>query len=122
MEIKEQFKTIFLNLRISLLVFIMSVTLKGASYAQKSFVGTIKDSRGLPVINMNVRLVSSDETLLVLTDLDGKFEFKEILNPSFKLLITSMSFKSYEQEVDLNTTQQPFLITLVSKEINLQEV
>jgi hypothetical protein len=71
MKIKEKGKKILNTINKSLLLLIVSFYILGASYAQKSFVGTLKDSRGLPVINMNVRLVSSDETLLVLTDLDG---------------------------------------------------
>lgn len=105
-----------------LLFFLMFFGTVGISYGQKQFIGIVKDSRGIPVINMNVRLVSMEENQLALTDLDGKFEFKEVLNPSFKIIITSMSYKTFEKEIKLEDTPQPFFIELQSQAISLQEV
>jgi iron complex outermembrane recepter protein len=56
------------------LMFIFCIT--GNVFGQNRLSGYLKDSKGLPVINMNVRLISDAESRIEITDLDGKFTFQ----------------------------------------------
>jgi iron complex outermembrane receptor protein len=90
--------------------------------AQSSLEGSIRDSKGLPVINMNVRLSSELESKLVISDLEGNFRFSNLVGTNYKLLITSMSYQTYEQEIDLRGLTQPLQISLIPSALDLQEV
>lgn len=107
-----------------LLVFILFLILifPLISKGQGQLKGAIVDKKGYPVINMNVRLTSEGENKIVLTDLEGRFEFLNLSEKKYKLLITSMSYEAYEQEIDLNSLVQPLAIRLVPSGLNLQEV
>jgi len=89
---------------------------------QNQLTGTINDSKGYPVINMNVRLISDVESKIVLTDLEGRFVFENLLGRKYKLIVTSMSYEPFEQEIDLNVVNQPLMILLIPSGLNLQEV
>ena len=111
-----------LRVRFLILFFVLALASSGRVFGQSQLSGYLKDSKGLPVINMNVRLLSDTETQIELTDLDGKFEFKGLSGNKYKLLISSMSYQTVEQELDLSTISQPLNFILVSSGLNLQEV
>lgn len=92
------------------------------SFAQNSITGQVKDLSGFPVAQMNVRLVSADEIKIELTDSDGMFEFKNLLSNKFRILITSMSYEAFDQEIDLALVSGPIQILLTPAGLNLQEV
>ena len=90
--------------------------------AQASLTGRLVNEQGNPVINSNVRLVSESETKISISNLDGYFEFKDLQETQYRLLVTSMSYRTFEQGIDLKSIQTPFVVNLVSSELNLQEV
>jgi iron complex outermembrane recepter protein len=104
-----------------LLVVLLFLT-TGFVFGQNQVAGYLKDSKGLPIINMNVRLISDSETQIEITDLDGKFVFENLLSTKYRLVISSMSYQNYEQEVDVNLVSKPLEIRLISSGLNLQEV
>ncbi|WP_439488016.1 TonB-dependent siderophore receptor [Algoriphagus sp.] len=94
----------------------------GSTIAQSRLSGHLKDEKGLPVINMNISLISDSETKIALSDIDGNFDFKELNGNKFRVSITSMSYNAYEQEIDLSQINQPLIIVLSSSELNLQQI
>lgn len=104
-------------------VFLISwLSLSQVALAQNKLEGVVRDSKGLPVINMNVRLISDLESKLGITDLDGKFLFQDLNGNNYRLSITSMSYQGYSEEIDLANLKQPLVISLVPSAVNLQEV
>ncbi len=105
-----------------LLTFLLAAVLAGSTLAQSRLGGHLKDQKGLPVINLNVRLISDSEKKIALSDVDGNFEFRELMGTKYRLLITSMSYDTYDREIDLSQVNQPMTIVLSSSGFHLQEV
>jgi iron complex outermembrane receptor protein len=103
-------------------IFLLILSFPLIVTGQNQLSGSLIDTKGYPVINMNVRLTSDQESKIILTDLDGRFEFVNLSGRKYRLQVTSMSYESYEQEVDLNTIVQPLTIQLIPSGLNLQEV
>ncbi|MBN7811832.1 TonB-dependent siderophore receptor [Algoriphagus sp. H41] len=93
-----------------------------ATMGQSRLLGQLQDEKGAPVINMNVRLVSDAENKIALSDIDGNFEFQGLQGSQYRILISSMSYSSYEREIDLAQLRQPLVIVLSPSGLNLQEV
>jgi iron complex outermembrane recepter protein len=104
------------------LLLLLILWFPGIVLGQNQISGYIKDAKGIPVINMNVRLISDSETKIEITDLDGKFLFGGLLGAKYKLLISSMSYQTYEQEIVMANVQNPLEIRLITSGLNLQEV
>ncbi|MCU0439930.1 MAG: TonB-dependent receptor [Raineya sp.] len=91
-------------------------------YGQNTFSGKIKDESNIPVISAIVKLVSESETKTVLSDLNGYFEFKEFNAEKYKLIISSIGYENYEQEISISEANQTITITLKVSETALQGI
>jgi TonB-linked SusC/RagA family outer membrane protein len=100
--------------KLSLLLFVL-LGFAAAGLAQKTVTGSVKDSRGEPLIGANVIVQGSD--VGTVTDIDGMFS---IVVPSGlkKLVVSYIGFN--EQELDV-TDQSQFDVTLTEGQL-LDEV
>jgi iron complex outermembrane recepter protein len=89
------------------------------SFAQNTLKGTIKENGKIPVIGATVKLNSNSETKNTLSDINGNFEFTNLLDQNYKLSISSIGFEAFSQEVKANQTLE---ISLKPSETMLQDV
>ena len=90
--------------------------------AQNTLVGTITDEAKTPITNASVKLISTSETKGTLTDSKGIFEFKDLSNQSFRLIVSSVGYETYEQTVLISENKKDLVIRLQSKTTELQSV
>lgn len=99
---------------LTLLLLISTVT-----FAQNTLKGTIKENGKIPVIGATVKLNSNSETKNTVSDINGNFEFTNLLDQNYKLSISSIGFEAFSQEVKANQTLE---ISLKPSETMLQDV
>jgi iron complex outermembrane receptor protein len=90
--------------------------------AQNTFVGTITDESKIPVVNASVKLISASEMKGTLTDLNGVFEFKDLSNQNYRLVVSSVGYEKYEQNIVVSDSKQNLVIKLQSNTTELQSV
>lgn len=90
--------------------------------AQNTLVGTITDESKIPVVNASVKLISASETKGTLTDLKGIFEFKDLSNQNYRLVVSSVGYEKYEQNIVVSDSKQNLVIKLQSNTTELQSV
>ena len=90
--------------------------------AQNTFVGTITDESKIPVVNASVKLISASEMKGTLTDLIGVFEFKDLSNQNYRLVVSSVGYEKYEQNIVVSDSKQNLVIKLQSNTTELQSV
>lgn len=104
------------NLLLSLLFLAISPFI----YAQNSFSGQVTNSEtGAPIFSANVyfpELSKGD-----MTDIDGKFAVENIPNGRFKIVVSSVGFGTYSNELDFPETTG-LNITLEKSAIEMEEV
>ncbi len=106
------------NLLSTLLLF----SLCFAANAQSTLVGTITDETKIPIINASVKLISGSETKGTLTDSKGVFEFKDLPIQNYRLIISSLGYEIYDQNISISDNKQNVVIKLQSKNTELQGV
>ncbi|OYU92916.1 MAG: TonB-dependent siderophore receptor [Bacteroidetes bacterium B1(2017)] len=99
---------------LTLLLLISTVT-----FAQNTLKGTIKENGKIPIIGATAKLSSTSETKNTVSDINGNFEFTNLLDQNYKLSISSIGFEAFSQEVKANQTLE---ISLKPSETMLQDV
>jgi hypothetical protein len=86
--------------------------------------GTLKDSTGYTVIGAAVKLTSPQDTLLTITDIDGKFTFRNLKSPQGSIAITALGYKTLTRRYNLGQMSSLTLseITLTNDSKMLSEV
>lgn len=96
----------------------------------KTINGTLRDAQGEPAIAATIQLFRSLDSSFVKgssSDLNGKFELRNLTNEIYYLKITGLVYKPYFS-ANLNLTAQqnqlelPIIILLPAKEVQLKEV
>ncbi|MBK9933316.1 MAG: TonB-dependent receptor [Cytophagaceae bacterium] len=100
-----------------LLTFLLLIST--VSFAQNTIKGIIKENGKIPVIGATVKLSTNSETKNTLSDINGNFEFTNLLDQNYKLTISSIGFDAFSQEVKANQTLE---ISLKPSETLLQDV
>lgn len=100
-----------------LLTFLLLIST--VSFAQNTLKGTIKENGKIPIIGATVKLSSTTETKNTLSDINGNFEFTNLLDQNYKLTISSIGYEAFSQEVKPNQTLE---ISLKPSETMLQDV
>lgn len=100
-----------------LLTFLLLIST--VSFAQNTLKGTIKENGKIPIIGATVKLNYNSETKNTLSDINGNFEFTNLLDQNYKLTISSIGFEAFSQEVKANQTLE---ISLKTSETMLQDV
>ncbi|MEJ6982026.1 TonB-dependent receptor [Pedobacter sp. P351] len=78
------------------LVTLVLLLLSVFTFAQtREIKGLVQDSSALSVISATVKLTSSKDTLISITDIEGKFSFRSVKSPEFSLTITNLGFMPY---------------------------
>jgi outer membrane receptor protein involved in Fe transport len=105
-----------------LLILIASLFLCTTANAQKGKIfGTIKDQYGNPVEGIAVQIKSLQRG--VATNQNGGFEFKDLPYGTYALTVTSIQFKSYSFQIQLNKPKLQHQVKLVpANDQNLKEV
>lgn len=106
----------------NLLSTILLFSLFFVANAQNTLVGTITDESKIPVVNASVKLISASETKGTLTDLKGVFEFKDLSNQNYRLVVSSVGYEKYEQNIVESDSKQSLVIKLQSNTTELQSV
>ena len=97
-----------------LLLFTLS-----AQAQRKSIKGTVVEKEtGKPLPSASVYI--SQTTIGVLTDVDGKFEIKDISRGDYVLVVSMLGFKTFTQPV--SDFDKPIFIELEENEIMLDEI
>jgi iron complex outermembrane receptor protein len=99
---------------LTLLLLISSV-----SFAQNTLKGTLKENGKIPVIGATVKLSTNSETKNTLSNINGNFEFTNLIDQNYKLTISSIGYEAFSQEVKANQTLE---ISLKPSETLLQDV
>lgn len=111
-----------------LLLFLPSIL--GAQANQKMITGSLNDTQGEAVSGAAVQLFRSADSSFVKgasSDLNGKFELRNLSSDTYYLKITGLVYKTYfSANLNLTTPQNqvelPIIILLSAKEIQLKEV
>lgn len=78
----------------------------GAQSQRRNVEGTVLDTARQALEGVSVRLTSRVDTLITVTDEDGKFTFSGVLSREFKLTFSMLGFRVFEQnylvEADYN--------------------
>ncbi|GAB2610305.1 TonB-dependent siderophore receptor [Emticicia sediminis] len=106
----------------NLLSTILLFSLFFEANAQNTLVGTITDQSKIPVVNASVKLISASETKGTLTDLKGVFLFKDLSNQNYRLVVSSVGYEKYEQNIVVSNSKQNLVIKLQSNATELQSV
>lgn len=106
----------------NLLSTILLFSLFFVANAQNILVGTITDETKIPVVNASVKLISATETKGTMTDLKGVFEFKDLSNQNYRLIVSSVGYEKYEQNIVVSDSKQNLVIKLQSNTTELQSV
>ncbi|SEM90337.1 CarboxypepD_reg-like domain-containing protein [bacterium A37T11] len=68
-----------------------------AQYQTRAVHGVVQDSTGLPLVGVNVRLVSVIDTLLTVTDERGKFQFRSVYGLEFRVIFSLLGYQISER-------------------------
>jgi len=84
--------------------------------------GTLKDSTGYTVIGAAIKLTSPQDTLSTITDIDGKFTFRNLKSPQGSIAITALGYKTLTRRYNLgqstSLTLSEIILTNDSKMLN----
>lgn len=85
--------------------------------AQRSIYGVVQDSLGIPLKSVNVRLISSADTLKVATNANGEYRFEKINGNYIFLTYSMLGYNSATSSHFLSKVQNAFEIP----KVNLKE-
>ena len=104
----------------SLLFSLLFLAVSPIIYAQNTFSGNITNAEtGEPVFSANIyfpELGKGD-----MSDIDGNFSIQNVPNGKFKVVISSVGFATYSNELDFPGTSS-LIITLEKSAIEMEEV
>ena len=101
-------------------LFLLFFTCSG--FAQMSLRGIIKDDLNFQIIGAVVQIQSNESVKKTLSDLDGYFEFEDLGQKKYALIITSMGYGNYENEINLDEPITSLNIVLKPSTTQLQEI
>lgn len=115
-----------LSLRCLILFILLLVTDVHTIHSQELTIlkGYVKNKDGIPIENISI-LVSQNETIIVYsyTKRDGSFNLEIPAYGDFKIKISGLGFKTYEENIKLeNKTTKNFNFVLIEKIEKLEEV
>lgn len=104
----------------SLLFSLLFIAVSPIIYAQNNFSGKVTNAEtGEPVFSANVYFPELSKGAM--TDLDGNFTVENIPNGKFKIIVSSVGFGTYSNELDFPETST-LNITLEKSAIEMEEV
>lgn len=104
----------------SLLFSLLFIAVSPFIYAQNSLSGQVTNAEtGEPVFSANVYFPELEKGSM--TDLEGNFSINNIPNGTFKMLVSSVGFGTYSDELDFPETSS-LNITLEKSAIEMEEV
>ncbi|SFF98338.1 iron complex outermembrane recepter protein [Salegentibacter agarivorans] len=104
----------------SLLFSLLFIAVSPIIYAQNNFSGKVTNAEtGEPVFSANVYFPELSKGAM--TDLDGNFTVENIPNGKFKIIVSSVGFGTYSNELDFPETST-LSITLEKSAIEMEEV
>jgi iron complex outermembrane receptor protein len=104
----------------SLLFSLLFIAVSPIIYAQNNFSGKVTNAEtGEPVFSANVYFPELSKGAM--TDLDGNFTVENIPNGKFKIVVSSVGFGTYSNELDFPETST-LNITLEKSAIEMEEV
>lgn len=85
------------------LVVLLTIIAVNSLYSQVSFKGKVKDSESMPVPFANVAMYSAADTSVLkygtITDLNGNYDFKNVQEDNYLLVVSFMGFKSLRDTI-----------------------
>src|SRR5690606_20378227 len=106
----------FILLQAATLLLALSV-----SFAQGNLAGTIVDSNGIPMADVNVYISSLNKGTN--SDKLGRFSIKNLATASYEVSFTSVGYKSQQQTVVINNSETTSVrVTLEQGELVLADV
>ncbi|HMS63890.1 MAG TPA: TonB-dependent receptor [Ignavibacteria bacterium] len=105
-----------------ILVLLFLFLINEESYCQFSFKGKITDTyKNEPVVNAKVEIAGKD--ISSLSDEKGEFNFENLSDKIFVILVSRIGYKKYESELNLNDTGVKYIhIKLIQMEILSPEI
>lgn len=90
-------------MRVVIFLIFLCISLQSFGQLQKREVhGIVRDTTGTPLEGVNVRLVSSSDTLFVTTNSEGYFVFEEVSNINFRISYTLMGFQIQDESYSVS--------------------
>lgn len=109
------------NIKKTTIVFtIMFLLISYASFAQSSIKGTVKDNANQPIPGVNVLLEGS--TKGANTDFDGNYEITNVKDGEYKMIVSSLGYKTISKEVKINGNNITVDFIIEESTDNLDEV
>ena len=100
-------------------LFIMLLFSASSAIAQ-SVAGTIKDQTGMPLAGVNVILEGTSKGSV--TDFDGNYAISNVENGTYKLIATSLGYKTYTKSVTISGTDVKLDFVMAEDAASLDEV
>lgn len=108
----------------SLLIALLFLGLGSSSaYAQKQIKGKVKDTKGAPLVSVNVNLKDKEGNILSFTRTDEKGNFTLSLNDDLKdLAIEATTIGYVKKSISIADLAKAYELTMTESETNLQTV
>lgn len=105
-------------------LFFLLLCIPSLFYAQYSFKGTVTNESNQPIEAVTCVLQHLDDSLLVKTvisDQSGSFEFSDLTDGAYKLILQHMIYEKEEHQVNIdgkNLEMPPYVLLSLSKDLN----
>ncbi|HTD40738.1 MAG TPA: carboxypeptidase regulatory-like domain-containing protein, partial [Mucilaginibacter sp.] len=114
-----------MKLKYLLSAIILIITAQAYAQTGRPVSGIVKDSTGTTIPGATIKLLTGKDSLLVATDMNGKFNFPAVLVNQFSLVVFSVGYQPIKRRFALNndkTAAELAPIVLKSDAITLKGV
>lgn len=84
------------------LVVVLLTRYSAMAQSSRLIMGVVQDSAGITLPGSSVKLISNVDTFSTATNLDGKFRFPAVKSPTFRLVVSSISFQTFSKEYTID--------------------
>lgn len=97
------------------LFWLFFILLAGSAYGQQAYTirGEIKDSSGLALQGVTIKIVFEKDSAVTLTDKAGLYTFSKIATTGFQLTATSSGLETFSQTYEINSSGIVFRVPVI---------
>jgi outer membrane receptor protein involved in Fe transport len=99
-------------------IFFLSIV--NSVFSQGSLSGEVRDNRDQPLVGANVMLEASG--FFGITDVNGVFEIADVTAGSYRLVVTHLGLKTYDETIEIGSSDVSLNIVLEEDLLNLESV
>ena len=102
------------------LLFIFFLSTLTSSFSQVTLSGEVRDNRDQPLLGANVML--EENGFFGITDVNGLFEISDVAAGKYRLVITHLGLKTYDETLEIINSDVSLNIVLDEDLLNLESV